>query len=55
MDDIVVSGTSAKQMGGMCKSIRESDMPPDHLFATIGQAMLNAFNSDAVSGLSLSR
>ncbi|XP_015279043.1 PREDICTED: proteasome subunit beta type-3, partial [Gekko japonicus] len=49
--DFVVSGTCAEQMYGMCESLWEPDMEPDHLFETIGQAMLNAVDRDAVSGM----
>nr|KAF6292223.1 proteasome 20S subunit beta 3 [Pipistrellus kuhlii] len=50
-DDFVVSGTCAEQMYGMCESLWEPDMDPEHLFETISQAMLNAVDRDAVSGM----
>uniref|UniRef100_A0A2K6SWW5 Proteasome subunit beta n=1 Tax=Saimiri boliviensis boliviensis TaxID=39432 RepID=A0A2K6SWW5_SAIBB len=50
-DDFVVSGTCAEQMYGMCKSLWEPNMDPEHLFETISQAMLNAVDWDAVSGM----
>ncbi|XP_006882336.1 PREDICTED: proteasome subunit beta type-3-like [Elephantulus edwardii] len=50
-DDFVVSGTCAEQMYGMCESLWEPNMDPDHLFETISQAMLNAVDRDAVSGM----
>ncbi|XP_035425764.2 proteasome subunit beta type-3 [Cygnus atratus] len=50
-DDFVVSGTCSEQMYGMCESLWEPDMEPDHLFETISQAMLNAVDRDAVSGM----
>ncbi|KAG8139826.1 putative Proteasome subunit beta type protein [Naja naja] len=50
-DDFVVSGTCTEQMYGMCESLWEPDMEPDHLFETIGQSMLNAVDRDAVSGM----
>ncbi|XP_075631360.1 proteasome subunit beta type-3 [Balearica regulorum gibbericeps] len=50
-DDFVVSGTCSDQMYGMCESLWEPDMEPDHLFETISQAMLNAVDRDAISGM----
>ncbi|GCC36757.1 hypothetical protein chiPu_0015255 [Chiloscyllium punctatum] len=50
-EDFVVSGTCAEQMYGMCESLWEPDMKPDDLFETISQAMLNAVDRDAVSGM----
>ncbi|NXP71714.1 PSB3 protein, partial [Ramphastos sulfuratus] len=50
-DDFVVSGTCSEQMYGMCESLWEPDMEPDHLFETISQAMLNAVDRDALSGM----
>ncbi|XP_027728532.1 proteasome subunit beta type-3 isoform X2 [Vombatus ursinus] len=50
-DDFVVSGTCSEQMYGMCESLWEPDMEPEHLFETISQAMLNAVDRDAVSGM----
>uniref|UniRef100_A0A2K5PP00 Uncharacterized protein n=1 Tax=Cebus imitator TaxID=2715852 RepID=A0A2K5PP00_CEBIM len=50
-DDFVVNGTYAKQMYGMCKSLWEPNMDPEHLFETISHAMLNAVDWDAVSGM----
>ncbi|XP_023381322.1 proteasome subunit beta type-3 [Pteropus vampyrus] len=50
-DDFVVSGTCAEQMYGMCESLWEPNMDPEHLFETISQAMLNAVDRDAVSGM----
>ncbi|XP_027764000.1 proteasome subunit beta type-3 [Empidonax traillii] len=50
-DDFVVSGTCSEQMYGMCESLWEPDMEPDHLFETISQAMLNAVDRDAISGM----
>ncbi|XP_036128573.1 proteasome subunit beta type-3-like [Molossus molossus] len=52
-DDFVVSGTCAEQMYRMCKSLWEPNMDPEHLFETISQAMLNAVDRDAVSGMGL--
>ncbi|KAM7327715.1 proteasome subunit beta type-3-like [Alexandromys fortis] len=50
-DDFVVSGTCSEQMYGMCESLWEPNMDPEHLFETISQAMLNAVDGDAVSGM----
>lgn len=48
--DFAVTGTCAEQMYGMCESLWVPDMNPDQLFETISQALLNAFDRDAVSG-----
>ncbi|KAF5902951.1 thiamine transporter 1-like, partial [Clarias magur] len=50
-EDFVVSGTCSEQMYGMCESLWEPDMGPEDLFETISQAMLNAVDRDAVSGM----
>uniref|UniRef100_A0A8C4TGY6 Proteasome subunit beta type-3 n=1 Tax=Erpetoichthys calabaricus TaxID=27687 RepID=A0A8C4TGY6_ERPCA len=50
-EDFVVSGTCAEQMYGMCESLWEPNMEPEDLFETISQAMLNAVDRDAVSGM----
>ena len=50
-DDFVVSGTCSEPMYGMCESLWEPNMNPEHLFETISQAMLNAVDRDAVSGM----
>ncbi|MEQ2179739.1 Proteasome subunit beta type-3 [Goodea atripinnis] len=50
-EDFVVSGTCSEQMYGMCESLWEPDMEPEDLFETISQAMLNAVDRDAVSGM----
>ncbi|ELW61563.1 Proteasome subunit beta type-3 [Tupaia chinensis] len=46
-----VSGTCSEQMYGMCESLWEANMDPEHLFETISQAMLNAVDRDAVPGI----
>ena len=38
-------------MYGMCESLWEPNMDPEHLFETISQAMLNAVDWDAMSGM----
>ncbi|XP_077315550.1 proteasome subunit beta type-3 isoform X3 [Lithobates pipiens] len=50
-EDFVVSGTCSEQMYGMCESLWEPDLEPEDLFETISQAMLNAVDRDAVSGM----
>ncbi|XP_050967735.1 proteasome subunit beta type-3 [Labeo rohita] len=50
-EDFVVSGTCSEQMYGMCESLWEPDMKAEDLFETISQAMLNAVDRDAVSGM----
>ncbi|EQB78429.1 proteasome subunit beta type-3-like [Camelus ferus] len=47
-DDFVVSGTCTELMYGMCESLWEPNMDPQHLFETISQAMLNAVDRDHV-------
>jgi len=49
-EDFVVSGTCTEQMYGMCESLYTENMEPDQLFETISQALVNAFDRDAVSG-----
>ncbi|XP_038943116.1 proteasome subunit beta type-3-like [Rattus norvegicus] len=49
--DFVVSGTCSKQMYGMCESLWEPNVDLEHLFETISQAMLNAVDPDAISGM----
>ncbi|XP_060052999.1 proteasome subunit beta type-3-like [Erinaceus europaeus] len=50
-DDFVVSGTCSEQMYGMCESLWEPNMDPEHLFETISQAMPNAVDCYTVSGM----
>lgn len=49
-DDFVVAGTCAEQLYGMCETLWRPDMAPTQLFECISQAMLNAFDRDAISG-----
>eukprot|EP01135_Chromosphaera_perkinsii_P006415 Nk52_evm17s490 gene=Nk52_evmTU17s490 len=49
-DDFVVGGTCSEQLYGMCESLWEPDLSPDDLFETISQALINAFDRDAISG-----
>lgn len=49
-EDFVVVGTCEEQLYGMCETLWRKDLEPDDLFETISQAMLNAFDRDAISG-----
>lgn len=49
-DDFVVSGTCSPQLYGMCEALYEPDLGPEDLFETISQALVNAFDRDALSG-----
>ncbi|KAK9745206.1 Proteasome subunit [Popillia japonica] len=49
-EDFVVGGTASAQLYGMCESLWEPDLSPDDLFETISQALINAFDRDAISG-----
>jgi len=48
--DFAVSGTCADQLYGMCEVLWEKDMEPDALFEATSQALVNAFDRDAISG-----
>lgn len=48
--DFVVSGTACEQAMGICETLWKPDMGPDELFETISQALMNAFDRDAISG-----
>jgi 20S proteasome subunit beta 3 len=48
--DFAVSGTCSEQMYGMCESLWVPNMGPEQLFETISQALMNAFDRDALSG-----
>lgn len=49
-EDFVIAGTCAEQLFGMCEALWVPDMGPDELFETISQALMNAFDRDAISG-----
>nr|CAH0102637.1 unnamed protein product [Daphnia galeata] len=49
-EDFVVAGTCAEQLFGMCEALWEPNLEPDDLFETISQALMNAFDRDAISG-----
>jgi len=49
-EDFVVAGTCAEQLFGMCEALWEPDLGPEELFETISQALMNAFDRDAISG-----
>nr|CAG4641999.1 EOG090X0CE5 [Eurycercus lamellatus] len=48
--DFVVAGTSEEQLFGMCEALWEPNLEPEDLFETISQALMNAFDRDAVAG-----
>lgn len=48
--DFIVGGTASNQLYGMCEMLWKPDLPPDTLFEVISQALLNAFDRDAMSG-----
>ncbi|KAM0728498.1 Proteasome subunit beta type-3 [Formica fusca] len=49
-EDFVVGGTCTEQLYGMCESLYEPNLEPDELFETVSQALVNAFDRDAISG-----
>lgn len=49
-NDFVVAGTCAEQLFGMCETLWKPDLEPNDLFEIISQAMVNAFDRDAMSG-----
>ncbi|XP_005182786.1 proteasome subunit beta type-3 [Musca domestica] len=49
-DDFVVAGTCGEQLYGMCETLWKPDLEPNQLFEVISQAMINAFDRDAISG-----
>ncbi|XP_056639014.1 proteasome subunit beta type-3 [Diorhabda carinulata] len=48
--DFVVGGTASAQLYGMCEALWEPNLGPEDLFETISQALINAFDRDAISG-----
>jgi len=48
--DFVVAGTCSPNLYGMCEALHRPDLGPDDLFETIAQALVNAFDRDALSG-----
>ncbi|XP_037955371.1 proteasome subunit beta type-3 [Teleopsis dalmanni] len=48
--DFVVSGTCSEQLYGMCETLWKPDLDANQLFEVISQAMVNAFDRDAISG-----
>ncbi|KAL1502554.1 hypothetical protein ABEB36_007679 [Hypothenemus hampei] len=48
--DFVVGGTASAQLYGMCEALWEPNLGPDELFETTSQALINAFDRDAISG-----
>lgn len=49
-EDFVVGGSCTSSLYGMCESLWEPNLKPDDLFETISQALMNAFDRDAISG-----
>lgn len=49
-EDFVVGGSCSESLFGMCESLYEPKLKPDELFETISQALMNAFDRDAISG-----
>lgn len=49
-EDFVVGGTASAQLYGMCESLWEPNLGADELFETTSQALINAFDRDAISG-----
>lgn len=49
-EDFVVAGTCAEQLYGMCETLWRPELEPNQLFECISQAMVNAFDRDAISG-----
>lgn len=49
-EDFVVGGTASAQLYGMCEALWEPNLEPEDLFETISQALINAFDRDAISG-----
>ncbi|XP_066597750.1 proteasome subunit beta type-3 [Prorops nasuta] len=50
-NDFVVGGTCSDQLYGMCETLYEPDLEPNDLFESISQALMNACDRDAISGL----
>ncbi|KAG5873452.1 Proteasome subunit beta type-3 [Gonioctena quinquepunctata] len=49
-NDFVVGGTASAQLYGMCEALWEPNLGPEDLFETTSQALINAFDRDAISG-----
>lgn len=49
-EDFVCCGTGEDQAYGLCETLWKPNMGPDELFETISQALMNAFDRDALSG-----
>ncbi|KAJ8939312.1 hypothetical protein NQ314_011170 [Rhamnusium bicolor] len=43
-------GTASAQLYGMCEALWEPNLGPEDLFETTSQALINAFDRDAISG-----
>lgn len=49
-EDFVTGGSASAQLYGMCEALWEPNLGPDDLFETTSQALINAFDRDAISG-----
>lgn len=49
-EDFVVGGSCSAQLYGMCEALWEPNLSPEDLFETVSQALINAFDRDAISG-----
>lgn len=49
-EDFCVIGTCEEQLYGMCETLWKPDLEPQQLFECLSQAMMNAFDRDAISG-----
>ena len=49
-EDFVVAGTCSPNLYGMCEALWRPNLGPEDLFETISQALINAFDRDALSG-----
>ncbi|XP_014091407.1 proteasome subunit beta type-3 [Bactrocera oleae] len=49
-DDFVVAGTCSEQLYGMCETLWKEDLEPAELSEVISQAIVSAFDRDAISG-----
>lgn len=49
-NDFVVGGSASQQLFGICEAVWEPNLGPEDLFETTSQALINAFDRDAISG-----
>lgn len=50
-DEFALAGTCGEQMYGMSEALWQPDLTADELFESVSQAMMNAFDRDAISGM----